>query len=188
MATALSAPVSTATVRVFNIPPSAVAKELLAFFNSAVVAAGEAYACEIAAARRGWLSRGNGSVQFDSTATATLAAELVSSGRLPRFLGSLLSVSPAPSDLLPRAPDLSLRVADARLLVGNRVAEREFEAADSWDSVRVEVIPGKRRIDLYLNHDSKMYKLEVFFEDIRNCYQCSFDGAGAILLQRCYAC
>ncbi|VAH90355.1 unnamed protein product [Triticum turgidum subsp. durum] len=184
MATALSAPVSTATVRVFNIPPSAVAKELLAFFNSAVVAAGEAYACEIAAARRGWLSRGNGSVQFDSTATATLAAELVSSGRLPRFLGSLLSVSPAPSDLLPRAPDLSLRVADARLLVGNRVAEREFEAADSWDSVRVEVIPGKRRIDLYLNHDSKMYKLEVFFEDIRNCYQCSFDGAGAILLQR----
>ncbi|VAH90350.1 unnamed protein product [Triticum turgidum subsp. durum] len=187
MATALSAPVSTATVRVFNIPPSAVAKELLAFFNSAVVAAGEAYACEIAAARRGWLSRGNGSVQFDSTATATLAAELVSSGRLPRFLGSLLSVSPAPSDLLPRAPDLSLRVADARLLVGNRVAEREFEAADSWDSVRVEVIPGKRRIDLYLNHDSKMYKLEVFFEDIRNCYQCSFDGAGAILLQLMYA-
>ncbi|XP_048571282.1 probable RNA-dependent RNA polymerase 2 [Triticum urartu] len=187
MATALSAPVSTATVRVFNIPPSAVAKELLAFFNSAVAAAGEAYACEIAAARRGWLSRGNGSVQFDSTATATLAAELVSSGRLPRFLGSLLSVSPAPSDLLPRAPDLSLRVADARLLVGNRVAEREFEAADSWDSVRVEVIPGKRRIDLYLNHDSKMYKLEVFFEDIRNCYQCSFDGAGAILLQLMYA-
>ncbi|KAM3229174.1 hypothetical protein ACQJBY_060217 [Aegilops geniculata] len=187
MATALSAPVSTATVRVSNIPPSAVAKELLAFFNSAVAAAGEAYACEIAAARRGWLSRGNGSVQFDSTATATLAAELASSGRLPRFLGSLLSVSPAPSDLLPRAPDLSLRVADARLLVGNRVAEREFEAADSWDSVRVEVIPGKRRIDLYLNQDSQMYKLEVFFEDIRNCYQCSFDGAGAILLQLMYA-
>uniref|UniRef100_A0A453I942 RNA-dependent RNA polymerase n=2 Tax=Aegilops tauschii subsp. strangulata TaxID=200361 RepID=A0A453I942_AEGTS len=127
------------------------------------------------------------SVQFDSTATATLAAELASSGRLPRFLGSLLSVSPAPSDLLPRAPDLSLRVADARLLVGNRVAEREFEAADSWDSVRVEVIPGKRRIDLHLNHDSQMYRLEVFFEDIRNCYQCSFDGAGAILLQLMYA-
>ncbi|MBC2899319.1 hypothetical protein CFC21_112167 [Triticum aestivum] len=187
MATALSATVSTATVRVSNIPPSAVAKELLAFFNSAVAAAGEAYACEIAAARRGWLSRGNGSVQFDSTATATLAAELASSGRLPRFLGSLLSVSPAPSDLLPRAPDLSLRVADARLLVGNRVAEREFEAADSWDSVRVEVIPGKRRIDLHLNHDSQMYRLEVFFEDIRNCYQCSFDGAGAILLQLMYA-
>ena len=86
-------------------------------------------------------------------------------------------------DLLPRAPDLSLRVADARLLVGNRVAERELEAADSWDGVRVEVIPAKRRIDLYLNHDSQRYKLEVFFEDIRNCYQCSFDGADAILLQ-----
>ncbi|KAF7016872.1 hypothetical protein CFC21_030393 [Triticum aestivum] len=187
MATAVSAPVSTATVRVSNIPPSAVAKELLAFFDSAVAGAGEAYACEIAAARRGWLSRGDGSVQFDSTATAILAAELASSGRLPRFLGSLLPVSPAPADLLPRAPDLSLRVADARLLVGNRVAEREFEAADTWDSVRVEVIPGKRRIDLYLNHDSQRYRLEVFFEDIRNCYQCSFDGAGAILLQLMYA-
>ncbi|VAH33215.1 unnamed protein product [Triticum turgidum subsp. durum] len=187
MATAVSAPVSTATVRVSNIPPSAVAKELLAFFDSAVAGAGEAYACEIAAARRGWLSRGDGSVQFDSTATATLAAELASSGRLPRFLGSLLSVSPAPADLLPRAPDLSLRVADARLLVGNRVAEREFQAADSWDSVRVEVIPAKRRIDLYLNHDSQRYKLEVFFEDIRNCYQCNFHGADAILLQLMYA-
>ncbi|VAH48598.1 unnamed protein product [Triticum turgidum subsp. durum] len=187
MATAVSAPVSTATVRVSNIPPSAVAKELLAFFNSAVAAAGEAYACEIAAARRGWLSRGDGSVQFDSTATATLAVELASSGRLPRFLGSLLSVSPAPGDLLPRAPDLSLRVVDARLLVGNRVAERELEAADSWDGVRVEVIPAKRRIDLYLNHDSQRYKLEVFFEDIRNCYRCSFDGADAILLQLMYA-
>ena len=62
MATAVSAPVSTATVRVSNIPPSAVAKELLAFFDSAVAGAGEAYACEIAAARRGWLSRGDGSV------------------------------------------------------------------------------------------------------------------------------
>uniref|UniRef100_A0A8R7VKL9 RNA-dependent RNA polymerase n=1 Tax=Triticum urartu TaxID=4572 RepID=A0A8R7VKL9_TRIUA len=187
MATAVSAPVFTATVRVSNIPPSAVAKELLAFFDSAVAAAGEAYACEIAAARRGWLSRGDGSVQFDSTATATLAAELASSCRLPRFLGSLLSVSPASVDLLPRAPDLSLRVADARLLVGNRVAEREFEAADTWDSVRVEVIPGKRRIDLYLNHDSQRYRLEVYFEDIRNCLQCSFDGAGVILLQLMYA-
>ncbi|KAF7002189.1 LOW QUALITY PROTEIN: hypothetical protein CFC21_017703 [Triticum aestivum] len=186
MATAVSAPVFTATVRV-SIPPSAVAKELLAFFDSSVAAAGEAYACEIAAARRGWLSRGDGSVQFDSTATATLAAELASSCRLPRFLGSLLSVSPASVDLLPRAPDLSLRVADARLLVGNRVAEREFEAADTWDSVRVEVIPGKRRIDLYLNHDSQRYRLEVYFEDIRNCLQCSFDGAGVILLQLMYA-
>ena len=67
--------------------------------------------------------------------------------------------------------------------VGNRVAEHKFEVANSWDSVRVEVIPGKLRINLYLNHDSRRYKLEVFFEDIRNCYQCSFDGAGAILLQ-----
>uniref|UniRef100_A0A453IJW5 RNA-dependent RNA polymerase n=3 Tax=Aegilops tauschii subsp. strangulata TaxID=200361 RepID=A0A453IJW5_AEGTS len=183
MATAVSAPVSTATVRVSNIPPSAVAKELLAFFDSAVAAAGAAYACEIAAARRGWLSRCIGIVQFDSTAAATLAAELASSGRLPRFLGSLLSVSPAPADLLPRAPDHSLRTADARLLVGNRIAEREFEAADSWDSVRVEVIPGKRRIDLYLDHDSQRYRLE----DIRNCYKCSFDGAGAILLKLMYA-
>ncbi|KAM3314643.1 hypothetical protein ACQJBY_033446 [Aegilops geniculata] len=187
MATAVSAPVSTATVRVSNIPPSAVAKELLAFFDSVVAAAGAAYACEIAAARRGWLSRGNGIVQFDSTAAATLAAELASSGRLPRFLGSLLSVSPAPADLLPRAPDHSLRTADARLLVGNRIAEREFEAADSWDSVRVEVIPGRRRIDLYLDHDSQRYRLEVFFEDIRNCYKCSFSGTGAILLQLMYA-
>ncbi|CAM0904284.1 unnamed protein product [Alopecurus aequalis] len=198
MAAAEPAPVSTATVRVSNIPPSAVAAELLAFFDSAVAAAGAAYACEIAAFRRGWLSRGYGTVQFDSTAAATTAAELASSGRLPRFLGSLLSVSPALADLLPRAPEISLRAASARLLVGDRVAEREFEMADAWDGVRAEVIPGKRCVDLYLNHsnpgkaagapqDSRRYKLGVHFEDIRHCFGCSLDGTRAILLQLTYA-
>jgi RNA-dependent RNA polymerase len=182
-AAAAAAPASTATVRVSNIPPSAVATELLDFFDSAVAADGAAYACEIVAARRGWLSRGYGNVQFDSTASATTAAELASSGRLPPFLGSLLSVSPAAADLLPRAPEFALRVASARLLVGDRVAEREFEEADAWDGVRVEVIPGKRRVDLYLNHESQRYKLGVHFEDIGHCFGCSLDGVRAILLQ-----
>lgn len=194
----MPAPVSTATVRVSNIPPSAVAAELLAFFDSAVAADGAAYACEIAAARRGWLSRGHGTVQFDSAAAATTATELASSGRLPHFLGSLLSVSPATTDLLPRAPEHSLRAASARLLVGDRVAEREFETADAWDGVRAEIIPGKRRVDLYLNHSnpgkaagapqaSRRYKLGVNFEDISHCFGCSLDGMRAILLQLTYA-
>uniref|UniRef100_A0ACD5UBK5 Uncharacterized protein n=1 Tax=Avena sativa TaxID=4498 RepID=A0ACD5UBK5_AVESA len=197
-AAAAAAAVPTATVRVSNIPPSAVATELLAFFDSVVAADGATYACEIAAARRGWLSRGYGTVQFDSTAAATTATKLASSGRLPHFLGSLLSVSPATADLLPRAPELSLRAASARLLVGDRVAEREFETADAWDGVRVEVIPGKRRVDLYLNHSnhgeaacapqaSRRYKLGVHFEDIRHCFDCSLDGRRAILLQLTYA-
>lgn len=180
-------PISTATVRVSNIPRLAVAAELLAFFDSAVAAVGTTFACEIVAAHRGWQSRGHGTVQFDSAATASLAAELASSGRLPRFLGSPLSVSPAPADLLPRAPAPSLRASGARLLVGNRVAERELEMAETLDGVRVEVIPGKRRVDLYLTHDSHRYKLEVLFEDIRNCFRCSLDGTSAILLQLTYA-
>ena len=65
----------------------------------------------------------------------------------------------------------------------NRVAERKFEATNSWDSIRVKVIPGKRHIDLYLNHDSQRCKLEVFFEHIRNCYKCGFVGPTDILLQ-----
>ena len=79
-------------------------------------------------------------------------------------------------------------------LVGDRVAEREFETADAWDGVRAEVIPGKRRVDLYLNHSnpgkaagapqaSRRYKLVVNFEDIRHCFGCSLDGTRAILLQ-----
>ncbi|XP_062225862.1 probable RNA-dependent RNA polymerase 2 [Phragmites australis] len=178
---------ATATVRVSNIPSSAVAAELLAFFDTAVAAAGAAFACEIAAAHRGWLSRGHGSVQFDSAAAASLATDLSSSGRLPPFLGSRLSVSPAHVDLLPRAPDLSLRAAGASLVLGNCVAERELEVAYAWDGVRAEVIPGKRRVDLYLEQDSRRYKLEVLFEDIRECFGCSLDGTGAILLQLIYA-
>ncbi|CAN6248973.1 unnamed protein product [Urochloa humidicola] len=185
---AAPAPGATATVRVSNIPPSAIAAELLDFFDSAV-ASGAAFACEIAAAHRGWLSRGHGSVQFDSAAAATRAVDLASAGRLPPFLGSHLSVSPAHVDLLPRAPEFALRAAGSSLVVGNRVAERELEVAYAWDGVRAEVIPGKRRVDLFLKHDSRSYKLEVLFEDIRECFGCSFDetGASAILLQLTYA-
>ncbi|PUZ47542.1 hypothetical protein GQ55_7G174000 [Panicum hallii var. hallii] len=185
-AAAAPAPGATATVRVSNIPPSAIAAELLAFFDSAV-ATGAAFACEIAAAHRGWLSRGHGSVQFESAAAATRAIDLASSGGLPPFLGSRLSVSPAHVDLLPRAPAFALRALGSSLVIGNRVAERELEVAYTWDGVRAEVIPGKRRVDLYLKHDSRSYKLEVLFEDIRECFGCSFDGAGAILLLLTYA-
>ncbi|CAL5068316.1 unnamed protein product [Urochloa decumbens] len=185
-AVAAPAPGATATVRVSNIPPSAIAAELLDFFDSAV-APGAAFACEIAAAHRGWLSRGHGSVQFDSAAAATRAVDLASAGRLPPFLGSRLSVSPAHVDLLPRAPDFALRASGSCLVLGNRVAERELEVAYAWDGVRAEFIPEKRRVDLYLKHDSRSYKLEVLFEDIRECFGCSFDGTGAILLQLTYA-
>ncbi|GJN02647.1 hypothetical protein PR202_ga20020 [Eleusine coracana subsp. coracana] len=178
---------ATATVRVSNIPPSAIASELLAFFDSAVAAAGAAFACKIVAAHRGWLSRGYGTVQFDSSAAAILAADLASSGRLPPFLGSHLSISPAHVDILPRAPDLALRFAGASLILGNRVVERELEVAYTWDGVRAEIILAKRRVDLYLEHDSRKYKLEVLFEDIRECFGCSLDETGAILLQLTYA-
>lgn len=38
-------------------------------------------------------------------------------------------------------------------------------------------------MDLYLKQDSRSYKLEVLFEDIRECFGCHLDGTGAILLQ-----
>ncbi|TVT98350.1 hypothetical protein EJB05_56354 [Eragrostis curvula] len=176
---------STASVRVSNIPPSVLASELLAYFDSAV--AGATFACKIESVHRGWLSRGYGTVQFDSTAAASLAIDLASSGRLPPFFGYHLSVSPAYADLVPRAPDLSLRIVGASLVLGNRVAERELEVADAWDGVRAEVIPAKRRVDIYLEHDSQGHKLEVLFDDIRECFGCSVDNTGAILLQLTYA-
>uniref|UniRef100_A0A0D9W5Y6 RNA-dependent RNA polymerase n=1 Tax=Leersia perrieri TaxID=77586 RepID=A0A0D9W5Y6_9ORYZ len=187
-AVALASP-ATASLRVSNIPPSAVAAELLSFFDSAVAGygVGGAFASEIMGARRGWLSRGHGTVQFESAAAAGVAVELASSGRLPRFLGAVLSVSPSPVDLLQRASDASLRAASARLVLGDRVAERVVEAADAWDGVRAEVIPAKRRVDLYLEHDSQRYRLEVFFEDMKDCLGCTLDGVGAILLQLNYA-
>ncbi|GJN26944.1 hypothetical protein PR202_gb14913 [Eleusine coracana subsp. coracana] len=175
---------ATATVRVSNIPPSAIASELLAFFDSAVAAAGVAFACKIVAAHRGWLSRGYGTVQFDSSAAAILATDLASSGRLPPFVGSRLHL---PGTRRHPAPDLSLRFAGASLILGNRVAEREVEVAYTWDGVRAEIILAKRRVDLYLEHDSRKYRLEVLFEDIRECFGCSLDEMDAILLQLTYA-
>ncbi|TVU14061.1 hypothetical protein EJB05_37507 [Eragrostis curvula] len=176
---------ATASVRVSNIPPTVLASELIAYFDSAV--AGATFACKIETEHKGWLSRGFGTVQFDSTAAAALAVDLASSGRLPTLFGWHLSLSPARVDLLPRAPDRSLRIAGASLILGNCVAERELEGIEAWDGVRAEIIPAKRRVDIYLAQDSDKYKLEVFFDDIRECFGCSVDGTGAILLQLTYA-
>ncbi|TVU14101.1 hypothetical protein EJB05_37547, partial [Eragrostis curvula] len=79
-----------ASVRVSNIPPSAIVSELLAFFDSAPPPAA--------------------------------------------FLHSSAPTSPSPpayADLRPRAPDHSLRIAGASLLLGNRVAQRELEVVDA---------------------------------------------------------
>ena len=58
--------------------------------------------------------------------------------------------------------------------------------ADSWDNVRVAIIPGKRCINLYLNKDSQKYKLEVFFEDIRNCYKYDYGATMPLMLSHLY--
>jgi RNA-dependent RNA polymerase len=55
--------------------------------------------------------------------------------------------------------------------------------AYAWDGVRVEVVLAKRRVDLYLEHDSYKYMLEVLFQDIGECFGCRIDEAGAILIQ-----
>ncbi|KAI5019223.1 hypothetical protein ZWY2020_044111 [Hordeum vulgare] len=146
MATTVLAPASTTMVRVSNIPPSTVAREILAFVNSVVAIIGEF--C-------------NGVLQSESTTTTTLATKLTSFNRLPCFLGSLLSASRAPGELLPRVLNVFLRETDARILVGNRIIEHKFERSSRY---------------------SQRYKFEVFFDDIRNCYKCTFDGANNILM------
>jgi RNA-dependent RNA polymerase len=49
--------------------------------------------------------------------------------------------------------------------------------AYAWDGVRVEVVLAKRRVDLYLEHDSYKYMLEVLFRTLES-------ASGAELMRR----
>ncbi|XP_072992409.1 probable RNA-dependent RNA polymerase 2 [Typha latifolia] len=175
-----------ATVRVSNIPPSAIAAELFAFFDSAV---GSVFACEIATARRNWKSRGFGRVQFDSAAAAELALRLAEENRIPAFQRAHLAVSRSNDDIVARASDARNRVEEAVLLSGDLVGERSMEVFGSWSGVRAEIMPERRRLNLFLEDGGKEYKLEIMFGDIFATSGCRLNGgeSNAILFQIKYA-
>jgi hypothetical protein len=63
------------------------------------------------------------------------------------------------------------------------------QVIQSWNGVRVEIMPERNRIDIFLQNDGHKYKLEVYFHDIISSCGCKLstedasDSSDAILLE-----
>ncbi|PKU68673.1 probable RNA-dependent RNA polymerase 2 [Dendrobium catenatum] len=165
------------TVRVSNIPRTAIAEELLSFFESVV---GPVFACEIASAHRNWMSLGFGRVQFKCLAAAENACFLYSKGLLPVFQRSNLAVFPSPEDILPRAVDASNRISGGILHAGI-LGEGQMEVFTSWEGVVLEFMPERKKMEIFLEDGRESYKLVVMFEDITASHGCCLGGGGGRL-------
>ncbi|URE25807.1 RNA-dependent RNA polymerase [Musa troglodytarum] len=149
---------SGATVQVSNIPLAAVAGEFFEYFEAAV---GSVFACEIATARRNWKSRGFGRVQFDSLAAAERACLLAAEGRLPNFQRARLSITRSRDDIVARAAEGRNRVEGAVLRAGVLVGENRMEVFGVWEGVRAEIMPERKKLELFVDQSGEKYKLEV---------------------------
>ncbi|KAK8945735.1 putative RNA-dependent RNA polymerase 2 [Platanthera guangdongensis] len=174
------------TVRVSNIPRTAIADELLFFFESIV---GPVFACEIASAHQNWMSLGFGRVQFESLNAAEKAYFLSSNGRLPLFQLSNLAVLPSPEDILPRAIDPSNRIGGVILHAGILGNEGRMEVFTSWEESVLEFMPERKKMEIFIDDGGKSYKLLVTFDDIMSSQGCHLGGGqlNSILLQLKFA-
>lgn len=169
-----------ATLQVSNVPFTAVAAELFDYFDASV---GSVFACEIATARRNWKSKGFGRVQFDTFAAAERACLLDAEGRLPLFQHARLTVVPSHNDIVVRASEGQNRLEGAALHAGVLVSEGNMEVFEAWEQVRMEIMPERKKMELFVEYGGEKYKLEVMFVDILESFSCCLDGRESIMLQ-----
>ncbi|KAJ4801872.1 RNA-dependent RNA polymerase [Rhynchospora pubera] len=191
-----------ATIKVVGVPPTTTAGDLLTFFSSAVGI--QAIASDFPLLRRGWLPRTSQTqgaitarVQFSHPDGATKALHMFrnqNQNEKPPQLGrNPLEIAISDDDIIHRASSSCNRLEDAELLLGNRLQEQTMEVIQSWDRVRVEIMPERYRIDIFLQHDGHKYKLEVYFHDIISSSGCKLptedatNSSDAILLELMYA-
>ncbi|KAK4394629.1 RNA-dependent RNA polymerase 2 [Sesamum angolense] len=178
----------TLTVKVSNIPQTAIAQELLSFLES-TLGKGTVFAIEIFTEHKNWKSRGHGRVQFDSPEAKIKALSLSEQRRL-LFKGFYLSISPSFEDAIIRPVEPRNRVGyggGVVLLAGVMVRADCMGILESWDGVKLWVMPERKKLDFFVNHEGECYKLEVQFGDVLETRGCCLDGddkkVDAILLK-----
>lgn len=167
---------------VSGIPMTAVARELFDFFEGAV---GSVFACEIFTARDNWKSRGAGRVQFETVGAADEALRRHADGRLGAFQRAPLLLSRAFDDIIARPAEPQNRLRGAVLRAGFLSGEREMEVLQTWEGVRVELMPERQKMEVLLEQEGRFYKLETMFGDISGSFLCSVheEKEPAILLK-----
>ncbi|KAG8378944.1 hypothetical protein BUALT_Bualt07G0037200 [Buddleja alternifolia] len=168
---------STLTVKVSNIPQSAIAQDLLTFLES-TLGKGTIFAVEIFTEHQNWKSRGHGRVQFDNP-QAKIEALSLSHKRKLLFKGSHLSISSSFNDIIVRPVDRRNRVeygGGSVLLAGVMVRSDCMGILESWDGVKMWIMPERKKVEMFVNHEGECYKLEVNFGDVWETNGCSLDG------------
>ncbi|KAL6583859.1 RNA-dependent RNA polymerase 2 [Orobanche minor] len=182
----------TLTVKVSNIPQSAIAQDLLTFLESNL-GKDTIFAIEIFTERKNWKSRGHGRVQFDSP-EARIKAISLSDQRKLIFKGYYLAISPSFNDIIFRPVETRNRVDNGDglvLLAGVMVRSGRMGILESWGGVKLWVMPERKKLEFFVNHEGESYKLDVQFGDVMESRGCCLDGddkkVDAILLTLRYA-
>ncbi|CAN1846087.1 RNA-dependent RNA polymerase 2 [Linum perenne] len=171
------------TVRVSNIPLTAIAKDLQDFLESQL-GPDSVFAVEIITEMKNWKSRGFGRVQFASPAIKREAESLSRSGKL-MFRNRNLNISETYDDIVARPVEDRNRFDNGTLYAGFMKSEEYMCALECWDGVRGWVLTGKRRVEFWVTVEGVCYRLVVPFEDIVDAYGCCWadDPKVALLLK-----
>ncbi|KAK7389041.1 hypothetical protein VNO78_23873 [Psophocarpus tetragonolobus] len=149
------------TVRVFNIPQSATAKDLLDFLES-TVGPSTVFALEIFSDNPNWKSRGSGRIQFETADATSLALSLSRLDQL-LFLSHFLRLSETSDDIIFRPLH---RLQNGVLYAGFMLSDHCMSVLDSWEGVTGRVMPQRKRLDFWVSHNHECFRLEILFEDI----------------------
>ncbi|KAJ7956264.1 RNA-dependent RNA polymerase [Quillaja saponaria] len=174
------------TVRLSNIPQSAIAKDLLEFFES-TLSPDSVFAIEIFSERKNWKSRGIGRVQF-TTLEAKSKAQAMSLQNNLTFKSHCLKISENTQDIIFRPVEPKNRVDNGILHVGFVINDECMTVLESWEGARAWIMPERMRVEYWLWQDGECYKLEIMFEDILEAVGCCLGGGklNALLLKLKY--
>ncbi|PPD72154.1 hypothetical protein GOBAR_DD30936 [Gossypium barbadense] len=152
------------TLRLTHIPQTAVAKDLLDFFESKL-GPDSVFAIEISTDRNNWKSRGFGRVQFAA----------------PQAKSDALRLS--------RHDHLLFKLDGGVLHAGFMSSDDCLRVLERWEGVRGWIMPERRRLEFWVWTDGECYKLDFLFDDIFETVGCCFDGSAcnALLLRVRYA-
>ncbi|XP_058749406.1 RNA-dependent RNA polymerase 2-like [Vicia villosa] len=177
----------TPTVRVFNIPQCATAKDLLNFLES-TLGPSSVFALEIFTDHSNWKSRGSGRIQFETFRAKSQALSLSLNNKL-LFNSHFLRLSASDHDIVPRPSLPSNRLHNGVLHAGFPSGPDCMSVLQSWEGVQGWIMPERNRLDFWVTHDDQCFKLEIPFENMLECDgYCSDDSKpNALLLKLKYA-
>ncbi|XP_047325193.1 RNA-dependent RNA polymerase 2 [Impatiens glandulifera] len=172
----------TGTLRVSNIPKTAIAQDLFDFLESKI-GKDSIFACEIITDHKNWKSRGFGRVQFETLAGKS-AVELLSKEGNLIFKGSSLSVE-STDDVIFRPVEALNRVENGRLHCGVLKKDDYMCVLENWEGVIGSFLPERRSLEFWVEYDGNSYKLEIPFDHVWESSVCRLDGgkSNAILFK-----